>query len=209
MVSYSRHIEDQQIRGMRLGRRPHDPDRPVLRLADVLTGQAVPAHGVSSDHISKVKDWGLYNNDKYGICGPTMVGNARKQVTKYLTAAEVSPPQADVDDLYRRSGNPGYDPAHGVDGNGVVLADMLSEVHKNGIGGIKAVAYAAVDVSNEAEVQAAIDIFGDLHLGCPCRRRSRSRPTPGCGTTKSRGCGAVTPSWPGPTPGPPPARTSR
>jgi hypothetical protein len=165
MVSYRGHIEDQVIRGMRLGRRPHDPDRPVLRLADVLTGQAVPAHGVSSDHISQVKDWGLYNNDKFGICGPTMVGNARKQVTKYLTAAEVSPPQSDVDDLYRRSGNPGFNPAGGGDDNGVVLADMLSEVHKNGIGGIKAVAYASVDITSEAEVQAAIDIFGDLHLG--------------------------------------------
>jgi hypothetical protein len=165
MVRYRGHIEDQVIKGMRLGRRPHDPERPVLRLADILTGQAVPAHGVSSDHLSKVKDWGLYNNDKFGICGPTMVGNARKQVTKYLTSAEVSPPQADVDDLYRRSGNPGFNPAGGGDDNGVVLADMLSEVHKNGIGGIKSIAYAAVDVSNEAEVQAAIDIFGDLHLG--------------------------------------------
>lgn len=163
MVPYSRHIENQEITGRRLGRRPHDPDRPVLKLADILSG--VPVHAPAADHLSKVTDYGLYGNDKWGVCGPTCEANSRKQVTKYLTPTEQSPSQDDVFDLYRRSGNPAFNPATGADDNGVVMADMLAEVHKNGIGGVKSLAYAAVNIAVEEEVKAALDIFGALHLG--------------------------------------------
>lgn len=156
--------ENESVYGMRLGRRPHDPARPLLRLADILTG-AVPAHGVISDHLSRVTDWGLYGNDQYGDCGPTAVANSRKLTTRYLAATEESPAQDDVFDLYRRSGNPGFDPSTDTDDNGVVMADMLSAVVKGGIGGTRAVAYAAVDTSNLDEVRAAIDIFGFVLLG--------------------------------------------
>lgn len=163
MVSYARHIENQQISGRRLGRRPHDPTRPVLKLADILTG--APAHDKAADNLTKVTDWGLYGNDHYGVCGPTEIANSRKQITKYLTATEASPSQDDVFDLYRRSGNPAFDPKTGADDNGVVMADMLSEVHKNGIAGVKSLAYAAVNIRNADEVAAALNIFGALHLG--------------------------------------------
>lgn len=147
-----------------LGRRPHDPQRPVLRLSRYLTGH-VPNHPVFADYLTQVTDWGLYENDRFGDCGPVAVANQRKQVTYYLTGAEASPTQDDVFDLYRRSGNPEFDPATGVGDSGVVLADMLSALLAGGIGGVRPLAYAAVDVQNPEEVRAAIGLFGSVIFG--------------------------------------------
>jgi hypothetical protein len=158
-------IEPALVQGRRLGRRPADPRRPLLRLADVLTG-TVPSHGLTADHFGKVGDWGLYTNDQYGVCGPTSVANSRKLVTRYLAGVEQSPTLSDVYDLYRRAGNPNFDPQTGTDDNGVDMPTMLSAVLDGGIAGTKGVAYAAVDTSNLDEVRAAIDIFGFLLLGC-------------------------------------------
>ncbi len=147
-----------------LGRRPHDPDRPVLKLANYLTSD-MPKHPVMADYLEEVEDWGLYDNDTFGDCGPTALANQRKQVTRYLTGQEVSPTQEDVFDLYRRSGNPDFDPTTGAGDNGVVLADMLSAALKGGLGGVKPLAYAAVDPTNPDEVRAAVALFGSVIWG--------------------------------------------
>lgn len=146
-----------------LGRRPHDPDRPTLKLARYLAGQ-VPKHPVYADYLAQVNDWGLYGNDLYGDCGPVAVANQRKQVSLYLAGSEQSPTQDDVFALYRTQ-NPDFDPATGQGDNGVVLADMLSALLEVGIGGVKPLAYAAVDVTNPDEVRAAIALFGSVLLG--------------------------------------------
>lgn len=146
-----------------LGRRA-PKNAPALRLAHVLTG-AVPVHPVSVDHFSEVVDWGLYSNDRYGVCGPTSVANQRKLITRYLGGTEQSPTQDDVFDLYRRSGNPNFDPATGADDNGVDMQSMCEALVSGGIGGVKPLAFAKVDVANLDEVRAAIAIFGSLLLG--------------------------------------------
>lgn len=161
---HAAHVEVERVHGRRLGRRASDPQRPTLHLGNYLTG-AVPAHPVAVDHFSKVTDWGLYSNDQYGVCGPTSVANSRKLTTRYLTSTEQSPSLDDVYDLYRRSGNPSFDPATDADDNGVDMATMLSAVLAGGIGGIQGVAYAKVDVTNLDEVRAALAIFGFLLLG--------------------------------------------
>jgi hypothetical protein len=160
-----RHIETAHVPGRRLGFRRADPERPLLQLHEFLTGAPVPAHAAASDHFGQVSDWGLYDNDQFGDCGPTSVANSRKLVTRYLAGAEQSPSQDDVFDLYRRSGNPQFDPATDADDNGVDMPTMLSAVLAGGIGGVKGIAYAAVDVHDLDEVRAAIDIFGFLLLG--------------------------------------------
>lgn len=157
-------IETARVPGRRLGRRPHDPNRRVLRLADVLTG-AVPAHPPTVDYLARVPAWGLYQNDRFGDCGPTSVANSRRLVTQVLGGSMVAPTQDDVFDLYRRSGNPGFDPATDADDNGVVMADMLSATLKGGIGGTRCLAYAQVDVNDIDQCRAAIAIFGFLLLG--------------------------------------------
>jgi hypothetical protein len=147
-----------------LGLRP-PKNAPALMLAPLLTG-ALPAHPAAEDHFSKVTDWGLYGNDQYGVCGPTSVANYVKLVTLYLTGTEVSVSQNDVFDLYRRSGNPDFDPATDADDNGVDMQTMLEALANGGIGGRhKPVAFAKVDAGNIEEVRAAIAIFGAVLFG--------------------------------------------
>ena len=147
----------------RLGlRKPSN--KPALRLSRILTGATVP-HSPAADHFAAVNDWGLYTNDRYGVCGPTSVANLRKLVTRYLGAVEESPSLDDVYDLYRRSGNPDFDPETGADDNGVDMQTMLEALLSGGIGGKKPVAFAKVNHGDPDEMWAAIEIFGGVLYG--------------------------------------------
>jgi len=157
-----RHTETTAVTGRRLGRRA-PKNAPALRLASFLT--AVPDHPLTADHFSSVKDWGLWSNDSVGDCGPVSVANQRLLIERYLTGAEQSITLNDVFDLYRRSGNPNFDPATGADDNGVDMQTMLEAVHASGIAGTRCVAFAKVDHTNLDEVRAAIAIFGSVLVG--------------------------------------------
>lgn len=161
--------EHQVLPNRRLGRREDNRGKPRLQLRSFLTGTPLPA-SPAADHFSKVRDWGLHRNDEFGVCGPTMVANSRRLVTEYLTGTEQRPTDEDVFDLYRRSGNPGFDPNKSwsdptQEDNGVYLQDLLSQTVKGGIGGQRALAFAEVDHTDLDELYAAIDIFGFLCIG--------------------------------------------
>lgn len=162
MSASERHIETVVVDGQRLGRRP-PKNSPHLKLASFLTG-VVPEHPAAVDHLAGAT-YGLYGNDQFGDCGPTSVANQRRLVTAHLSGAEQDPSQNDVFDLYRRSGNPGFDPATDADDNGVDMQTMLEAVQSGGIGGVRCLAFAKVDTSNLDEARAAISIFGSVLLG--------------------------------------------
>lgn len=148
----------------KLGRRPPSNKRALL-LSDVLTG-VVPAHPLAVDHVSTFL-FGLYENDTFGDCGPTSVANLRRAVTAGLLGQEVPPTQADVFDLYTRSGNPDFDPNDpgGPGDGGVDMQTMLEALLADGIGGVKPLAFAKVDVTNDGELDAAVSIFGGVLWG--------------------------------------------
>lgn len=182
-ASPTRHVETMIVPGRRLGRRPHDPNRPTLRLADLLTG-VTPAHPATVDHFGLVpaSSWGDLGNRQYSDCGPADIVHDRMLVAKYLAGVASRGSTADALDLYKRSGNPGF-PA---DDNGVVMADMLSEVHTGGVGPAdtrgnltKCVAYAQVNVANLDEVRAAIAIFGSLSTGADLQKAQQSQTNTG------------------------------
>jgi NAD(P)-dependent dehydrogenase (short-subunit alcohol dehydrogenase family) len=153
-------IHDHPTR--KLGLRP-PTNAPALMLAEILSG-SVPAHPAAADHFGKLQ-FALYGNDRYGDCGPTSVANLVRLVSAGLTGRMVAPSQGDVFDLYRRSGNPGFDPATGADDNGVVMQEMLDALLAGGIGGLRPVAFAKVDVTSDDELNAAVSIFGGLLWG--------------------------------------------
>jgi len=145
-----------------LGRR-QPTRRRALHLGEYLTG-AVPTHPETADHLATIP-FGLYANDQYGDCGPTSVANLRRLVTAGLTGTVQAPTLDDVFDLYRRSGNPDFDPTTGAGDNGVDMQTMLEAVVAGGIGGVQALAFAAVDVANDDELNAAVAIFGGILWG--------------------------------------------
>jgi hypothetical protein len=149
-----------------LGLRP-PKNAPALMLGPALTG-ALPARPPRADHLALVDDWGLYGNDRYGDCGPVSVANYVKLVTRYLTGTEISVSEYDVWDLYRRSGNPTFDPSFpgGAGDQGVDMQTMLEALAAGGIAGAhRPVAFAKVNHNDPAEVQTAIAIFGGVLLG--------------------------------------------
>ena len=152
---------------LKLGRRAPS-NKPALRLADILTG-VVPTHPATADHFGKLA-FGLYGNDSYGVCGPTSVANLVRLVTGGLLGAEIQPLQDDVFDLYRRSGNPNFDPATDADDEGVDMQTMLEALLSGGIGNgtggkVKPVAFAKVNVTSDDELEAAVSIFGGVLWG--------------------------------------------
>lgn len=166
--------------GRRLGRRP--PKRaPALRLGRYLTG-VVPAHPLTADHFGKVAAWEMGGNDQFGTCGPTSVANLRRLIVGYLAAGApaVVPTLADVFDLYRRSGNPRFDPSLPAgdpiqDDKGVDMQTMLEALVAGGIGGVKPLAFAAVDHASLDELRAAIDLFGGLLYGVTLEMAQRTQ----------------------------------
>lgn len=162
----------------KLGKRPPSA-KPTLALADFVTPAVLtPAHPGRADNLRGLP-YGMYGNDRFGVCGPTSVANSRILITGDLGGAVIAPSQDDVYDLYRRSGNPSFDPATGADDNGVDVKSMLAEVVRNGIGGLRAVAFASVNVHLLGQVRAAIDIFGFLILGVNLERAQQSQTSTG------------------------------
>jgi len=148
----------------KLGRRP--PSRRVaLEIGHYLTGK-IPEHPKRVDHFAHPGlSFGLYNNDRFGVCGPTSVANHRRLVTSWLSPSMRVPTQDDVDDLYRRSGNPDFNPDTGADDNGVDMQTMLEAIARDGLSGTRCVAFARVNAQHPAELEAAVALFGAVLYG--------------------------------------------
>lgn len=154
---------------LKLGKR--DPiNKPALMLSEILTG-VVPVTPTSVDHfVQATSGWELGANDTFGTCGPTSVANHRRLVTSALLGAEQAPTLQDVFDLYRRSGNPNFNPNLSYDDpkqedNGVVMQTMLEALLDGGIGGVKPVAFAKIAPDDMDTLDKAIAIFGGVLLG--------------------------------------------
>jgi hypothetical protein len=161
-----------------LGRRPTDPARYAHTIRLPLTG-VTPPHPLVADHLSSVPEWMMGGNQKYGTCGPTDVANSAVLTWWYLLGEQVTVTDADVFDLYRRSGNPTFDPAGPPDANGNVPGDngvdmtvMFSALVSGGVwitraSGIrelvKPYCFAAHPVDIDT-VRAVTSIFGCSHL---------------------------------------------
>jgi hypothetical protein len=145
----------------------------ALPLSELLTGD-VPVHPLIADHLTSIQSFQLYQNDKYAVCGPAAIGNQRILISTHLGATTV-PSTTDVFDLYHRSSAPQFtmrkerkwlwSRTKVENDNGVILQEMCDELLRGGIAGVKAVAFAKVDVTNLEEVAAAVSIFGSVLLG--------------------------------------------
>jgi hypothetical protein len=145
----------------KLGRRPPS-NAPALRFAQFWTG-VTPARPAAADFLGQ-REFGLYRNDEFGDCGPTSVANFYRLVS-YVAGHYYEPTQDEVFDLYRRSGNPNFNPETGADDNGVIMQDMLNALLESGIGGRKPIAFAKIDPSNDDQLEAAVAIFGGVLWG--------------------------------------------
>ena len=146
---------------------------PVLRLGPLLTG-VVPVHPVAADYLAELNGgWAVLGNNNAGDCVAVTWANVRRLVTAVLTAHGYYPSQDEVWAVYKTQ-NPDFDPAGTADTNGPgssadggmdiqTLLEYLTST--GGPDGVKAVAFASVDVKNPDEVKAAVAIFGYVWTG--------------------------------------------
>jgi hypothetical protein len=166
----------------KLGRNPSDPVRLRRMIRLKLTG-ALPPIPVSADHFALVKRWMDGGNFDFGTCGPTSIANFLVMVYKVLTGEDITVTNDDVFDLYRRSGNPNFNPDTGADDNGVDMTVMFDALLKGGIwithaDGrrelVKPLCYAAVDtdITTQRTVTA---VFGGPVWGVTLQTAQQSQ----------------------------------
>jgi hypothetical protein len=155
------------------GRRP-PKNAPSLQFRTFARlGVAVPGHPSTLDQLSRLDQWQMLGNDRAGDCNAVTWANTRRLVTAALTDKEQYPDQDQVWEFYRTQ-NPDFDPdgSQDTDGpqspadNGMDIQTGLEYLHAHGgPDGVEAVAFARVDPTDLAEVEAAISVFGSLWLG--------------------------------------------
>jgi hypothetical protein len=133
---------------------------PALRLAGLLTG-VVPAHPSSVDYGQAFTGWQMLGNDRYGVCVAVTWANERALVSTVLGGKTKYPTLDQVITFYKTQ-NPGF-PSQD-DGMDIQTA-LEYLVSHGGPDGVKAVAFAKVNYTNLAELQAAHAIFGQVWYG--------------------------------------------
>jgi hypothetical protein len=145
----------------------------AIHLGLILTGR-VPEHPDAVDHLASMGGgWQVLGNNAAGDCAAVTWANVRRMVTRVLGGTEVYPTQDQVWELYRTQ-NPQFDPNSDPNVNGpgspadggMELQTFLEHLTSVGApNGVKAVAFAAVNPHDVAEVKAAVAIFGYVWTG--------------------------------------------
>lgn len=133
---------------------------PALELKSFLSG-TVPPHPANEDYGSAFTGWQMLGNDEFGDCVAVTWANQRALVTTVLTGKTDYPNLTQVETFYKTQ-NPGFpEEDEGMDIQ-TALEDLVS---KGGPDGVKAVAFAKVDYTTAAELEAAHAIFGQVWYG--------------------------------------------
>ncbi len=146
----------------KLGRRA-PKNAPALRIENYI--RQLPDVPVAANHFAGVK-FGLDDNDKFGVCGPTGFDNNGRLISAGLTGKAKAMTQAQVFDLYRASGNPDFDPETGADDNGVDLQTMLEAALAGAVpSDLRPVCFGRITAHRDDKIDAAVAIFGGVLHG--------------------------------------------
>jgi hypothetical protein len=143
------------------GVQPNDPAKPRLKVARFLT--EAPTYPQSLDYLTRVDNYPMYLNDRYGDCTFAGAGHMIQAESTYGQGSTQTVTDADVIKGY--SELTGFNPADPSTDNGAVMQDVLNYWRKTGIGGHQILAFAEVDHKNMDEVRAALNTFGSLYIG--------------------------------------------
>lgn len=141
---------------MKLGCLPPKHDNRTLRLAKYLAPGTVPQAPALVDWQAKVASWPMMKNDTIGDCTIAAAGHLQ-QLWSTVNGSPVVPSDDAVAAQY-------FALTGGAD-NGLPLLDVMNAWRQNGLMGNKIGAYAAVSLSDHAEVAAAIWLFGGIDVG--------------------------------------------
>lgn len=146
---------------LKYGRKP-PKNAPAIEFAKIRrAGSAAIIPPTSIDYLEALNGiWQMLGNDQYGDCVAVTWANVRLLMSHYAGGNKY-PTQDQVFTFYKTQ-NPGFP----SEDNGMDIQTALEDLVKSGgPDGVKAVAFAKVDYTSKAEVQAAIDTFGFVWVG--------------------------------------------
>lgn len=107
-------------------------------------------------------DWGDMGNADKGDCTAAACGHIIAEQTSQF-GLPVVPTTQQVLDMYSRYS--GYVPGQPSTDRGATCQQALNDWLTHGLVGYKPTAYMAVDLTNQVEVEQAIEIFGNVYIG--------------------------------------------
>ena len=149
-------------RKLKLGKQAARHDPRTLLLASYVTPE-LPAPPPNFDLTTKVKAWGMMDNDQIGDCTCAAAGHLIMEWTANASKKMVTPTDDQIVAAY--SAITGYNPQTGANDNGAVEIDVLNYWRQSGIAGDKIGAYIALEPSNHTHVMDAVYIFGGCYIG--------------------------------------------
>jgi hypothetical protein len=138
----------------------HDP-RTLLLASYIAAG--MPTAPASLDLSSKVKAWGMMDNDQIGDCTCAAAAHLIMEWTANVGKKMVAPTDKQIVAAY--SAVTGYNPATGANDNGAAEIDVLNYWRQSGIAGHKIGAYAAVEPGNHGNIMDSVFIFQGCYIG--------------------------------------------
>lgn len=140
----------------KLGLRPNSkPQSELLQIK--FKARATPRATV--DNITGTT-FGMYDNDRYGDCGPTALCNFRRISSRIETGHQHNVTLRKCLQLYSQSSTPPFDPSTGNNDNGVMNPDLLYAARHYGVGDERMAAYGQVQVNSDNDLALTIDVFG-------------------------------------------------
>lgn len=149
-------------RKLKLGKLAVRHDPRTLMLASYVTA-ALPVPPASFDLTSKVRAWGMMDNDEIGDCTCAAAGHLIMEWTANAKARMTTPTDKQIVAAY--SAITGYNPATGANDNGAVELDVLNYWRQSGIAGHKISSYMALEPANHIHIMDSLYIFGGSYIG--------------------------------------------
>ena len=147
---------------LKLGKSPARHDPRTLLFASYLTA-GLPAPPATADLTTKVKAWGMMQNDQLGDCTCAAAGHLIMEWTANAGKKMVTPTDKQIVAAY--SAITGYNPTTGANDNGAVEIDVLNFWRQSGIAGHKIGAYVALEPANHSHIMDSVYMFEGCYIG--------------------------------------------
>lgn len=147
---------------LKLGKAAARHDPRALLLASYVTA-TLPAPPATLDLTSKVKSWGMMDNDQIGDCTCAAAGHLMMEWTANAGKKMFTPSDKQIVEAY--SAITGYNPRTGADDNGAIEIDVLNYWRQTGIGGHKIGAYVALEPANHHHIMDSVFLFEGCYIG--------------------------------------------
>ena len=155
------------MKNVRLGKLPKRDDPRTFKLSKYLKSAELPAAPPVVDWSKSVSQYGMLLNDQLGDCVIAAMMHLVMGWQSNAGQTPSAPSDAEVVAAYSAIG--GYNPSDPSTDRGCNMLDALKYWRTTGIsiGGTtnRIAAFAAVDLTNQAEVKSALWLFGGLFAG--------------------------------------------